>query len=421
MNGITTVLTMNRLRSAMMTLLLALLAGSAASAQETVITGMVLGQDGKPMPKAHISIMRPYQHNTIATVEAAEDGSYTIPTAERGFVLLRYYGVDHEPLTVSALLNDTTQPEINVRLRPHAYLKSFDSVRIVGDFNNYSYDNAPLLTKDSAGIYSIVLTTSARSLTYQLLGVTAVGAVNAPGAESYVFDGVGGYHSVVHRRNGSLTIVLDPAKLVRTDAKAEAIFNDSAMQRMAAIYADITKRREAYQDALTKNRLAGKSLTSFSHSWKKDLSRLAAAIKQERDSLTRQMLMVSYLDLGTLGAAADLQPAIARQALESIQPSSPLWSINPRLIMLATERTGEPDSVYQDYLAQVIDEHADPNVVSTLLYDGLTIAYSNKESARANTYYERLTRDYGSSRYAAMARVQFAMERTQEISANSER
>lgn len=411
-------LTMNGLRSTMMTLLLALLGSSAAFSQSAVITGTVVDQDGNPMPKAHISITRPYQHNTIATVEAAEDGSYTIPMAEEGFVLLRYHGVDHETFTVATMITDTTRAEVNVKLRPHVYLKNFDSIRIVGDFNNYSYDNAPLLTRDSAGIYSIVLTTSAKSLTYQLLGVTTMGAVNAPGAERYVFDGVEGYRSVVNRRNGSLTITFDPAQLVRSEAKAEAMFQDSTMQRIADIYADVTRRREVYQDALTKNRLAGKSLTSFSYSWKKDLSRLAARIQQEQDSLVRQMLMVSYLDLGTLGAAADLQPEMAQQALASIEPSSPLWAVNPRLIMLAMERTGEPDSVHHEYLTRVIDENTDPNVASTLLYDGLTVAYTNKESARAHIYYERLTRDYGSSRYAAMARVQFSMGRTEEISAS---
>lgn len=410
----------NRIRCFMM-MAMAAFAAPALVAQQTVISGRVLDQDGMPMARANVSLTHPHRLEPVMTVEAAGDGSYRIATGERGFVLLRYFGTGHQPYTVGALLDDTTDAEITVQLRPHDYRRSFDSVRVIGDFNNFEYGSGTLLQRDSGGCYLAEIETTADSVAYQFLGLTEIGAVGAPGAGTYRFDGIGGYRSVAAAYDGRVTIVFDSTQLVTSDAAATAVFSDSAMERVATIYAGIEQHRDAYQRALADNRRAGRSISEFSHSWKRDLSRLAARIDRADDSLTRSLLMISYLDLGTLGGARDLQPEIARQALAMIAPASPLWSINPRLIMLTIERTGEADSIYHSYVEQVIDGHADPDVISMLLYDGLTVAYTNREVAQAQKYYERLTRDYSSSRFAAMARAQFVIAQDESVHAGAER
>lgn len=388
-----------------------LLANQAMAQQKAMIEGKVLDQDGKPMPKAQVSLTRPNRLHPITTVEVAEDGSYSLPTDERGFVLLQYCGVDHAPYTLGTLLTDSTQTSIVVQLQPYSYRKTLDSIRVVGDFNGYSFYDAPMMTKGEDGRYTVVIATSAPSITYQLAGLTEIGLVNAPGAPGYQFDGNEGYRSIAYAEDGKITITFDTAALVRSKAKTSVAFSDSTLGVMAKLYGDIAQRREKYQQALTANRVAGRSINEFSYNWRGELNKIAQRLAMEQDTLLRSMLLVSYLDMGTLGAAKDIRPAIAKSALATIHPASPLWSINPRLINLTIERTGEPDSVYQEYVAQAIDQHQDPNVTSMLLYDRLTVAYTNKETARARDYYERLTRDYGSSRYAAMARVQFVITR----------
>lgn len=387
------------------------LANKAMAQEQALIQGRVLDQDGNPMPKAQISLTRPNLLHPITTIEAGEDGSYSLPTDERGFVLLQYCGVDHAPYIVGTLINDTTHTSITVQLQPYSYRKALDTIRVVGDFNGYSFYDAPVMERGEDGLYSIEIPTTAPSVSYQLIGITEIGAINAPGAKSYQFDGNEGYRSIAYAENGKVTITFDTAGLVRSKAKATATFDDPTMTVMAKLYADIVQRREKYQQALTDNRLAGRTINEFSYNWRGELNRIAQRLAMETDTTLRSMLLVSYLDMGTLGAAKDIRPAIAKSALATIHPASPLWSINPRLINLTIERTGVPDSTYHEYVAQAIDQHQDPNVTSMLLYDRLTVAYSNKELDRAQNYYERLTRDYSSSRYAAMARVQFVITR----------
>ena len=396
------------MRRILFPLITMMMIATAAMAQRVVISGHVLDEDGMPLAKANILLLRPSQATPIAMVEVAADGAYTFTTDEQGLAILQYIGVDHEPYAIGILLEDSIRTTIDVRLQPQRYRETFDSVMTVGDFNNYSYEKAIALTRLEDGCYELELPSTAKTVSYQLIGITAAGAVNAPLAQEYRFDGNGAYQSIAAVKNGKVKITFDPMLVNRTKKKASALFADERMGTISRLYGDIIRRREAYQQALTENRLAGKPLSEFKYNWSKDLNRITKQLAQEEDTLIKGMLLISYLELGTLGATRELRPAPAKWAFETIPPTSPLWSINPRLIMLAAERSQEPDSLHQGYIAQVIDRHSDPYVKAMLLYDGLTMAYSTRQEDRAYALYERLTTEYSNSRFAAMARVQFA-------------
>lgn len=396
---------MNRILLSMMMMMVI---ATVAEAQRVVISGRVLDFEGKPLAKANLLLLRPSQSTPIAMVEAAEDGTYKFATDEKGLAILQYIGVDHEPYSIGMFLDDSIHTTIDVRLQPHRYRSTIDSVMAIGDFNNFSYETAIPLARLADGCYELELPSNAKSVSYQLIGITAEGAVNAPQAAGYKFDGNAGYHAIASVEKGRVKITLDPMLLNRTKRKASALFENERMGTIARLYGDILRRRDAYQQALTENRLAGKSLNEFKYSWAKDLNRLSKQLAQEEDSIIQGMLLISYLELGTLGATRELRPGTAKWAFKKIPATSSLWSINPRLIMLAAERSQEPDSVYQSYIAEVIDRHGDPYVKAMLLYDGLTTAYTTKQEEKAHELYERLTTEYSNSRFAAMARAQFA-------------
>jgi hypothetical protein len=383
--------------------------GGYAAAQQAVVSGTILGVDDNPLANAHVSLFRPDGMRPIATVAADADGKYSLATSEKGFLVLRYTGVGHVGYPVAAILNDTVKAHVDVWLQPVDYRKSFDSIRVIGDFNSFVYDSAVVLARGDDGIYSAELPTTMPSVTYQLLGLTQDGAVCAPGSAAYTFDSIGSYRSVAVAENGIVRIAFDSTQLARTRLKAKAVFDNPQMESLARVYGDMMRRREAYQQALTENREAGKTIYQFKYNWSRDIAKISRQLAEEEDTLIRGMLYVSLLDLGTLGAATDVRENIAKAALATIPPTSLVWSANPKLMHLAIGRTGEPDSVYQDYVHQAIAGHPDADVTSLLLYDGLTVAYSTKQTDRAQEYYTRLTTQYSHSRYAAMARMQFTM------------
>jgi hypothetical protein len=313
---------------------------------------------------------------------------------------------------VAAVLDDTTHATIDVWLVPYDYRKSFDTIRVIGDFNNFAYDSGVVMERGDDGCYYAEISSS-KPIKYQLLGIANDGPVSAPQCAGFTFHGASTYQSVGMPRMGKVTIVFDSTQARGVKAKAHAVFQDPQMEALANIYGDMLARREAYTQGLTRNREAGRSLSEFKYNWSRDVARIDKQLADEEDTVVRGMLYISMLDLGTLGATSELRPEIAKEALTTVPPTSPLWSANPKLIPLAIERSGEPDSVYQDYVVTAIKGHGDPEVTSLLLYDGLTVAYSAKQTDKAQEYYNRLLTQFSSSRYAAMARVQFAMARTE--------
>jgi len=396
-------------------MMIALIAGAAdASAQRAIISGHVVGYDGNPLPKAYINVTRLNVMKPLATIEAASDGAFTFATDETGFLVLEVSGAGHELQPVAMILGDSIRTDLAVQLQPYQYYKSFDSIRVIGDFNTYSYENAPTMERRPDGIYELVVPASGPTLTYQLIGITDAGAVNNPVSDGYAYEGGTFYRSVAKAIDGKVTITFDSTQLVYTKKKAEVHFADPRMDAVASIYNDILGRRQQYQSALTENRKAGRSLSEFSFNWSGVFDRLGKQLAMEKDSVVREMLLMGYLDLGTLDGTKQVRAGIAKWALGTISPVSPVWSINPKLMTLAIEKSGDPDSLYQEYLDQAVNQHADPNVCAMLLYDELTVAYNTKQPEKARQFYDRLTSDYGNSRYAAMARVQFTIARTEE-------
>lgn len=390
-------------------MMFAVLFPTVLAAQSSVISGTILGEDGKPLPQAHVSLLRPNQTRPITTVSADAAGNYAIETVERGLVVLQFSGVGHKAYPVAALLEDTVRAAINVTLEPFDFYTRFDSIKVIGDFNGFVYDSGLVMQRGEDGTFSVQLPAT-RAVNYQLLGISNDGPVCSPTCAGYAYDGEDAYYSVAVPQKGVVTIVFDSTQLVYGTTGATATFDDPKMEIVAKLYGDIVKRRESYQRALTANRNAGRSIYQFSYKWNRDLDRLFKQLAKEKDPLTRQLLLISYLDLGTMGAIRDLRPAAAKWALGVIPPTSPLWSINPKLIPLAIQRTNQPDSLYQEYLACAISEHSDPEVTSLLLYDGLTVAYTSNETDKAQEYYRKLINDFGKSRYAAMARAQFTID-----------
>jgi hypothetical protein len=400
-----------------MKMLLALLAaammpGEIAAAQNATIAGTILGGDEAPLVMANVSLFRPNGMRPVATVAADFTGRYSIATAERGFLVLRYSGVGHRSFEVGVLLDDTVNSTVDVRLEPHEYRKSFDSIRVIGDFNGFVHDAAVTMVREDDGCYYAQFPSTSKIVHYQLIGISKDGPVSAPSCMAYEFDGTGDYHSVAMPSKGVVTLKFDSTLMpaaIKAKAKAKATFDNPKMEEVARVYGDILRRRDAFRKGLVANREAGRNLNQFKYNWSRDLTWVSRLLAEEKDTLIRGMIYVSLLDLGTLGASSNVNEASAKAALATIPPTSPLWSINPKLLPLAIERTEESDSVYQDYVRQAILGHADPEVTSLLLYDGLTVAYTAKQTDKAQEYYTRLTTEYSSSRYAAMARAQFTM------------
>jgi hypothetical protein len=395
---------MKRLYILLITLLFT--AGTAAAQQKTVIAGTLLGSNGKPMARGDVHLFRPNQLKPLVTTEVHKDGSFTITTTETGLAILKCTGTGHQVSELPILIEQPDTILVGVQLQAYAYPKRIDSVAVMGDFNDFTYATARPMELQDDSTFVAEFATDAPQFSYQII-CPGVERVNGTMADNFNYDGTGKYRSVVRPANGKVRITFDPRQLLRSKASAIIEWGDSTRGEFATLYGQILQRREAYRMALQRYLKAGNDIRLFSYDWRPVLRRLAGRIRSERDSATRNLLLISYLDLGTCDATKDLDPAIVQQALDVIPPTSHLWAVNPRLVTMAIGRTGQ-DSHYCSYLESVLDQNSDPCIKAPLIYDELVAARHRSDFDTAKIYYDRLMAEFAATPYAGMARAEFA-------------
>jgi thiol-disulfide isomerase/thioredoxin len=336
----------------------------AAAQGRTDIAGTLLGHDGRPMPEAHVHLKRFGQSKPLASAAAGPGGRFRIGTNETGLFVLQLAGVNHESHGLTLLLDGPARVGLSVRLKANDYVTDFKDVKIIGDFNDFSFKSARPMEKRPDGTFVAEFETAAGRFAYQLVGLRkGGGSVNGTQSEGYDYDGGGDYRSVVTPRGGRARIVFDPKLLVRSDAPRRIVFAKprSTAARFAAVYDEMLKRRDRFSEVIRAYRKTGRPLEQFRYDWSPDLNALARQIAAEKVPAIRQALLLSYLDLGYGTFGAKVEPALARRALAEIPPTSPLWSIEPYLIGVAINGTGDAAG-YGAYAQQVADSHADQRV-----------------------------------------------------------
>jgi thiol-disulfide isomerase/thioredoxin len=336
--------------------------------RRTVFFGRLLGHDGWPIPRAHVHLSRFNDSKPLVSVEAGKNGSFELVTAESGLLILWFTGIDHQSRKMTLLVDKPQKLGLDVKLKSYDYMKDFDGVKIIGDFNNFSFKSAQAMDRQKDGTFVAEFETTTSRFAYQLVGLTkGGGSINGTQSEDYVYDGGGDYRSVVTPMHGHIKIVFDPKKLARSEASGTVAFRNanSIMARFVSIYEAMMQRRERLHDALVEYKKTGRPLNQFSYNWSPDLAHLSQKILKEKTYQLRQALLFSYLDLGYGTYGARLNGAITRKALSEIAPTSQLWSIEPTLIGVAIDSTGRPES-YTAYIQQVTHDHPDPAVVKTV-------------------------------------------------------
>jgi thiol-disulfide isomerase/thioredoxin len=395
------------------------LGATALWAQEpTVISGKLLGYDGKTMTKANVHLTQLGLHDPLAAVEAGKDGRYEIRTEKTGHFVLDFTGVNHLQTQIPLLLDKPMRTTINVRLKPYEYNDDLTDLKIIGDFNDFSFQTGKPMTKQADGTFTFETTTAADQFAYQLIGlVKGNRSVNGTQSDDYVYDGGGDYRSVVKAQNGRVKVTFDPKKLVRpaqpVEPQVEFADKNSRLAQLYAIDKKSNIRREKFMEAAAAHQKTGEDMTSFSYDWSAAAKELEQKIAAQKDPVLRQFLITSYLELGAM-TAKNLNPETAVRALEEIPPDSPLWSKTPQALFLAVNLSGQQEKSGA-YVDLVLSQHSDPNVKAPLLFMKLQEAHFKGNEENTKKYYDRLINEYGQTPYAMMAKSRLSPDRKVKV------
>lgn len=396
-----------------------------AAAQEAVtIRGTVLGHDGRPMPVAHA-------HLADTSVTADADGGFALAIDTTGLVTLELTGADHRIHRVPLLIEEPGSVELTARLAANPPAESYDDLRVIGDFNAFSFGSGVPMEPHADGTYAATFAAPADTFAYQLLGATGHGnSVNGTMYDRLAYDGGGDYQSVVDAAGDSVTVVFDPEAAVRGEAEAEVTFADPASltARVAAVFAErdrLNARLQAVRQAEYERieREEGRGLPELQrdeHIAVRDLAveeagahaameAMAEEIRAEADPTVRQARLVAYFTVsGVPPADSTADTVLAEEALAALPPASPFW--RPLVPSGVARRTGHSED-FDDYLDAVVETHPNPEVGASVLFQRLRQASRDEDEAAQRRAYAELTSRFPESMYVRFADSMYAPDR----------
>ena len=395
----------------------------ACARDGVVVSGRILGHDGRPVTLGFVKLTA---GDTDFPAAEAPGGRFRLTVERPGGYHLWIGGVGHCSTLIPLLVEGSGPIRLEARLKGPPRPEEPGAVSVIGEFNGFSSDEGAIpMERQPDGTFVALVKTEKERLAYQLLGIQEGGEpMENPAAgehayakgvkkTSYLFsDMAGAFVSIIRARGGSARIVFDGGSVAYSDDPEEVRFEDpgSRPARIVEIARDVDRRGERFMQVHDAHKTAGKDPRAFRYDWSRDRAELAAGIEAESDPLSRDYRMLTYFSLG-LG---DPDPRIGLRALQEIPPSSVVWSLiwdlPTNVFIRMSECAGRPD-LAADYARRAAAEQTAPSVQAAFVYWLMREAFEARRTQDAGTLYTRLVKDFPKSFYAEWARKEHAPDR----------
>jgi len=404
----------------------ALLLGLSASpghGQTTRISGTLAGSDGSPISVSHVHVQGWADQDILASAAVDPNGNWSLVLDTTGVFVTWFSGIGHEGERVGLLITgDDGLLELEVRLGRHRIRDGFETATLIGDFNGFAQDRGTLpLHRRADGRLAVDVATEADTLAYQFLGVAWTSPVEGAQAQRYVYDGSGGYRSVVDVDGSFTTIVLDPARLETgggdsgTGGSVRFIDPASPAGRYGLYSRQLFDRVDAYFERRARAEASGATVTEMRDIYKNydpapDAALVENALATEPDPVLRDIVLVTYI-----GAPIKTASGLAERALEQIPPASAAWLVQPSGLSKGLSATGSRDRS-RDYALAVLRHPAQESDRSDELRAGALAWLLEDALARGSTheleaYHAWLIGEYPESDAAGKAAALYAPNR----------
>lgn len=323
---------------------------------QVMITGVVTGHDGKPMPTAQVRLANAADER-IDSATVGPDGTFELRAPRPGLLRIQFAGPLHGRRDALILADQPQTISIEARLTAPEYSSEFRNLRLSTGDPKSPLNGMPLIRRPD-GTFAAEIESSAPELLLAIAGLSDTWPpIAVPGAAEYRCVDLTCY-SVMHPAGGKLRMVLDPNRLMRTSEPALVRYANP--NSIVAIAGSVLDRTEAFMLATRAHRqeIARKSGKAMNEIIKEPplaerVNAVLGEIARERSPLVRQARLFEYLSLVFLGATPD--PALVRRALDELTPASPLWAMFfGNVTGQAIAATGEPEK-YIQYAMKIVD------------------------------------------------------------------
>ncbi|MEX2232455.1 MAG: TlpA disulfide reductase family protein [Cyclobacteriaceae bacterium] len=351
---------------------------------QSVITGTLLGHDGKQMKKSIVLMTTGSSQESTIIIQPDEQGRFRYETQGKGLHFLNFVGVRHLQQKFVLYIENPRTVTINVRLSILEYSEDLSTAQLWSS-NGKSPFNGKRFDKGANGKFALVLPSN-EPFEYLIRRASKSGeAVTGTNAHeysiSYPYGGIfADIFAIENPVNGKVTIILDPEKPANTYKEKSPVSDDLSLDaQLTQIYREINDWNNAAPDYVATQQFPNRIL-------------------KEKDHLLRQALWIKYLSsvfnhLETGGSPSSdlIEPKIISKAIGELTPASPFWMlrwISPvdflEKLVLATE---QPDR-YRDYVERSIESW--PYEIRGEGFSSLIKKATKKEDKKdANRLYQR--------------------------------
>ncbi len=386
------------------------------TAQSIQVQGRISGYDGLPLPLAHVQVaplgFGIFPKEPIAFSEASPDGTYHLAIEDAGVYLLIFSGVHHKPYFMYLHSPEGGMHEIDIQLGTHQYVEDGKWLGVIGHFNEFDYMVKSPMVAETGGKFRTGIKSEEKTEQLYLLGAANGTAIAFP-ASKYTWRrhekiSSGGYVGLVSlEEEDSLSLRYDPTQLPPAGRQAVVKFSDPKVEKMAQVYRRALARQDEFFRAVSAYQQEHEGdMDGFQFDFSDFFAEIRQQIALENDVDVRGLLYVTYGWLGRF-RKEKLDSTVAREALQTLTPSSPAWGVEHYAVMEFVNAAGglENNEAYIDYLHRMVVEQPMRSTQAWMLYN-LVGFYKETDDQKYDLCFQQLERDYGSS-YAA----QYAQKR----------
>ncbi len=379
-------------------------------AQQTIITGKLVGSDGKTMPKAHVHLKSSDPKiPALSSLEVDKDGGYKITVNAGGLLIVEFTGVNHQRKYVPVFVETDANIKLNVKLAANEYNTEFTDLTLIDDFKNINPTTGKNFQKQADGTYLVEFETKKDTVEYEIFGLEKNSRIiNGTQSDDYIYDGDGDYRSIVRAKEGKVRVVFDPKKLIRASTKAEAAFDEKnpRLAAFAEIYDGMEARERELDQKISSAMQKGKNpqeiLQEFTEADK--AKAVKAKIGQEKDPFLRQVLILDYF---SYYEQEKKDENLALLAMDEIPANSALWALRPYLINLvlgSSKRKEKTEAYFEKFLA----ENKNDDLKAQALLGAIQELKVEQKDDKVKQYLSLLEKNYPNTQAARVAKMQFS-------------
>jgi len=346
--------------------LLALLFLIQFSWAEITIKGNVKGADGKVPLKAdaHITSLGGDIYNPTKTVAVDRNGKFHFKLKDGENYTLFVTAANHIGLNIP-IINDekNSSIDLDIQLESIAYLDEFKEVKIIGDWNKFSFRSAEVMKVQDDGTFVYETKSDQEKVAYQLLYLDGTGhSVNGTMFDELEYDGGGDYKSIIKTENGIAKIVFNPKKLNKIKFKTANVNfkNNPSLNQVMQIVKKGKTVDKGYYDARGTYNEKNKGLDGFSYDFSEMASFLEPQMKSN-DKIVARYAAIKYVGIINKGYKGDY-----KKVTSLLKITDPIWAINSfALTEVYTEAFGKEKA--NKMIAENFDKIKSKNVQAKIL------------------------------------------------------